>query len=349
MIREVRCKNQEVKTHIQDMFQLLDRKSDGLSEYGISLSEDIKRWFKDDAEVPLSAGVADDKEVAWNGDMLCLPQNFYIWATMNSADQGVFPLDTAFKRRWEFEYTEVDGVGPKLWIATDLGAYSWDALRKVINEKLLTAGKVNEDKLLGPWFLKGEDGDIISAKKFSSKVLMYLWEDAARMCRRQFFSDDIMMLSSLMDKWSKARGCPGEEGETLTEAFRFEGVKGLKFRTKVSNGMVGNEIKIEVKMGEDGSIQKNDDGYPLFTVTFNEEMLEKGKAYSEDWTEDGNVVLNIDCDKCYGKIEHPLGEKDKDDAETNTRTAGAAGGNAAAPATEGDGGNDDTDVGTPTA
>ena len=97
-----------------DMFQLLDRMSDGLSEYGISLAEDIKKWLKDDAKVqPIAVGADDkDKEVAWNGDMLRLPKNFYIWATMNSADQGVFPLDTAFKRRWEFEYINVDGSGP---------------------------------------------------------------------------------------------------------------------------------------------------------------------------------------------------------------------------------------------
>ena len=334
-----------------DMFQLLDRMSDGLSEYGISLAEDIKKWLKDDAKVqPIAVGADDkDKEVAWNGDMLRLPKNFYIWATMNSADQGVFPLDTAFKRRWEFKYIEVDGAGPKnLWIETGLGAYYWDALRKAINEKLLTAGKVNEDKLLGPWFLKDEGNQRISAEKFSSKVLMYLWEDAARMCRRQFFSDKIAMLSDLMDKWSEASGCPGEEGETLTEAFRFEGVKGLKFRKKVFNHMVGNEIKIEVKKGDDGSIQKNDAGNPLFTVTFNEEMLE-GKAYSEEWTEEGNVKLNIECDKCYGEIEYQLGENDKDDAETDTRLAGDAGGNAAAPAAEDGGGKDDTDAGTPTA
>ena len=332
-----------------DMFQLLDRKSDGLSEYEISLAEDVKKWFKDDAKGKQTAEGADDKdkEVARNGDMLRLPKNFYIWATMNSADQGVFPLDTAFKRRWEFEYINVGGSGPKLWIETDIGAYSWDGLRKAINEKLINAGKVNEDKLLGPWFLKGEDGDIISAKKFSSKVLMYLWEDAARMCRRQFFSDKIAMLSDLMDKWSKASGCPSEEGETLTEAFRFEGAKGLKFKTKVSNGMVGNEIKIEVKKGDDGSIQKDDAGNPLFTVTFNEEMLE-GKAYSEEWTDEGNVKLNIDCEKCYGEIEYQFGENDKDDAETDTRLAGDVGGNAAAPAAEDGGGKDDTDAGTPT-
>lgn len=330
-----------------DMFQLLDRNSDGMSEYGISLPEDIKKWFKEDAHVkPIMEG-EDGEEVAWNGDMLRLPQNFYIWATMNSADQGVFPLDTAFKRRWEFEYIEVDGIGPKLWIETGLGAYSWDALRKAINEKLLTAGKVNEDKLLGPWFLKGDDGDIISAEKFSSKVLMYLWEDAARMCRRQFFSDDIMMLSSLMEKWSKASGCPEEDNETLTGVFRFTGaVKSLKFKANVSAKDNEQKIQIELKKSGDGSIQKDEDDNPLFTVTFNGEEI----AYSiDDSTEEGKVILNIDCDKCYGKIEYKSGEKDKDDAETNIRTAPDAGGNAVAPAAKGEGGKDDTDVGTPTA
>lgn len=164
-----------------DVFQLLDRKDSGESEYPVTAGEDIRKYLK-------SRGI-DKTE-------LSIPENMYIWATMNSADQGVFPMDTAFKRRWNFEYIGIDEneEGIKIYeIPTGRNKkVNWNSLRKAINRKLINA-KINEDKLLGPYFISEKDlksalqnpEDFI--KLFKSKVLMYLFEDAAKM-KSDFFT-----------------------------------------------------------------------------------------------------------------------------------------------------------------
>ena len=180
-----------------DVFQLLDRTTQdsndgnvkkGESEYDIAASEDIKKFLKKN-------GIESDK--------LRIPANMYIWATMNSADQGVFPMDTAFKRRWEFEYIGINqGITPECenkWMI-DGTTFKWNDFRVFINGLLSLKG-VNEDKLMGPWFVKPEKDSTVSAKQFQSKVLMYLWEDAARMCRKNIFKDDITTFSQLVGKW----------------------------------------------------------------------------------------------------------------------------------------------------
>ena len=167
-----------------DVFQLLDRDENDNSEYPIAASEDIKKYLAKN-------GIHDDE--------LKIPSNMYIWATMNSADQGVFPMDTAFKRRWEFEYIGINENEDKVkGYEIPISAtkkVNWNELRKAINNKLITLG-INEDKLLGPFFLsksvletalnKGVD----FVKIFESKVLMYLFEDAAKMKAKQLFNVD---------------------------------------------------------------------------------------------------------------------------------------------------------------
>lgn len=187
-----------------DVFQLLDRKN-GVSEYPVAASEDIKRYLKDN-------GITDCNE-------LKIPSNMYIWATMNSADQGVFPMDTAFKRRWEFEYIGVDdnqqmienfeipmqknADGSHEWM-------KWNELRTKINDKLTDLG-INEDKLLGPFFISLEKLQSVDnhneseaenfVKAFKSKVLMYLFEDAVKMKAPSFFKCDKMRYSEICKKF----------------------------------------------------------------------------------------------------------------------------------------------------
>jgi 5-methylcytosine-specific restriction endonuclease McrBC GTP-binding regulatory subunit McrB len=105
-----------------DVFQLLDRNSDGESEYKVAASEDIKKYLA-------KKGIYEDE--------LSIPSNMYIWATMNSADQGVFPMDTAFKRRWEFEYIGIDDNEYKVKDyeipINSNQKVNWNELRKAIN------------------------------------------------------------------------------------------------------------------------------------------------------------------------------------------------------------------------
>jgi len=188
-----------------DMFQLLDRDDTGRSEYSINASEDIRAYL---AERFGGAATAYSK--------LAIPNNMYIFATMNSADQGVFPMDTAFKRRWIFNYIGIDdeefrvdidpATGKKT--ATECqsgtfnladGAVEWNVLRRAINAKLSNDRiKVHEDKLMGPFFIKTQDSngtciftpgqeDEEFSTLFCEKVIMYLFEDAAKTKHRELF------------------------------------------------------------------------------------------------------------------------------------------------------------------
>ena len=172
-----------------DVFQLLDRDDDEISEYPIQASEDIKKYLAGEL-----GGKPDDYSE------IRIPDNMFIWATMNSADQGVFPMDTAFKRRWDFTYLGIDDseagiVGKKVILGQ--GEYrrivEWNALRKAINDELL-AYKVNEDKLMGPYFISKKnlpEGEMIDAavftRIFKNKVIMYLFDDAAKQKRITLF------------------------------------------------------------------------------------------------------------------------------------------------------------------
>lgn len=174
-----------------EVFQLLDRDEKFISEYPIQPSEDIKKYLVKTVGIEFE-----------DIDEIRIPDNMFIWATMNSADQGVFPLDTAFKRRWDFDYlginnNESDIKGYTVYLGK--GEYTrpveWNELRKSINNAL-SSYKINEDKLLGPYFLARKivvpnEGNDIDAEKFisafKSKVLMYLFEDAAKQRRTSLF------------------------------------------------------------------------------------------------------------------------------------------------------------------
>lgn len=193
-----------------EVFQLLDRDDDGVSEYEIHATEDIRKYMAKEL-----GGLPD------NFNKIRIPDNMFVWATMNSADQGVFPMDTAFKRRWNFEYLGInqnDGtISGKIILGT--GTYSievdWNQLRKAINEKLATDYKVNEDKLIGPFFLSkkfiktnGADDRIANPDKFiaafKSKVIMYLYEDAAKQYKHKLFNGcDSSKYSSVCDAFDK--------------------------------------------------------------------------------------------------------------------------------------------------
>jgi len=194
-----------------DVFQLLDRDDDGVSEYEIQASEDIRRYLAKEFD----ASPDSFKKIR-------IPNNMFIWSTMNSADQGVFPMDTAFKRRWNFEYLGIDENAEKI---ADIGkiilegsdeTIEWNRLRKAINAKMSSSEfKINEDKLMGPFFLSkkaiasNENGMIIDKKAFiaafKSKVIMYLYEDAVKQGKHRFFDGcpDTGKYSAVCDAFDK--------------------------------------------------------------------------------------------------------------------------------------------------
>lgn len=190
-----------------DMFQLLDREN-GISEYVVNVSKELQ----EELCTELIPNFNQIKDVNVKNECLDLwrtihlPANLFLWATMNSADQGVYPMDTAFKRRWDFNYLNIDNnehliENTIVIFKTSQGndeSFDWNELRQKINNRLFTECNVDEDKLLGPFFLSynliknvQKDPDKYSEsfiRVLKDKVFMYLYEDAARHYRQKVFA-----------------------------------------------------------------------------------------------------------------------------------------------------------------
>lgn len=168
-----------------DLFQLLDRGDEGFSEYPIKADSDMKKLLEKEfkgLEIKNKEGInalfKGDKDIVAEvlaGDALLLPNNLYIWATMNTSDQSLFPIDSAFKRRWDWNYVPISDAGKKWMIEVNGAQYDWWKFLEAINDKVYHA-TYSEDKKLGYFFCKAKDG-VISADKFVSKVIFYLWND----------------------------------------------------------------------------------------------------------------------------------------------------------------------------
>lgn len=183
-----------------DIFQLLDRNEEGFSDYPIhadtDLCKELGKAFAD-LHVANSEGINalyDGKDVVGEvkkGAQLLLPNNLYIWATMNTSDQSLFPIDSAFKRRWDWKYIKIADSGKGYVISVNGKEYDWWDFLKAINEHIGTTTS-QEDKKLGYFFakaIKNKKGKyVISADKFLSKVLFFLYGDVYK----DFgFDDDI--------------------------------------------------------------------------------------------------------------------------------------------------------------
>lgn len=224
-----------------DIFQLLDRGDNYVSEYPIQASEDIKKYLADELKV-------DPSEVS----KIKIPDNMFIWATMNSADQGVFPMDTAFKRRWDFTYLGIDDndelIRGKYVIigSKEKQRIEWNGLRKAINE-FLAEEKINEDKQLGPYFISKsvvvpkDGGTEIDSKNFcdafKNKVLMYLFDDAAKQKRPSLFEGS----AKGQTRYSK-----------ICEAFDEQGI-GIFNRSIQTSVQIQDLVTNEYQLDENGN------------------------------------------------------------------------------------------------
>lgn len=176
-----------------ELFQLLDRNDDGQSTYAIDFpSLESAHWFQDTNKHSI--------------ERLYIPSNLSIIATMNSADQGVYPLDTAFRRRWEQEYLPLDySKGPDgvLIFSDRLGTpliITWRSFVECLNNWLIDKLNIAEDRLLGQWFLKANElGGVVPAK-----ILLYLWDDLLRHEGREIvFNTEIIKTYGQLDKTIK--------------------------------------------------------------------------------------------------------------------------------------------------
>lgn len=168
-----------------DLFQLLDRGDHGFSEYPIKADADMQKQLKkafDGITIPQAKDInglfKDENDIVsqvLNGEILLLPNNLYIWATMNTSDQSLFPIDSAFKRRWDWQYVPICDARKDWTIEVGGNKYDWWSFLSKINNYIYDA-TFSEDKKLGYFFCKAENG-VISAEKFVGKVIFYLWND----------------------------------------------------------------------------------------------------------------------------------------------------------------------------
>lgn len=174
-----------------DLFQLLDRNEYGFSDYPIIADKDMQKYLEKEFEgweitnkdkINQLYGEANIVSLIMKGEQLVLPSNLYIWATMNTSDQSLFPIDSAFKRRWDWKYVPIregrdkETNAPLNWyINTGDKQYDWWSFISKVN-KLIGSLTNSEDKKLGYFFCKAKDGEI-DANLFVSKVIFYLWND----------------------------------------------------------------------------------------------------------------------------------------------------------------------------
>lgn len=162
-----------------DIFQLLDRNANGESEYSISVDKDLREYL----EINCPNAICNGK--------IKIPANLSIIATMNTSDQSLFPMDSAFKRRWEWEYVPIknqnfdkDGNLIHFRIVVEEGRYEydWNVFQNAVNVEIKE--KTNsEDKQMGDYFIKKD----VTLDEFINKVMFYLWNDV---CKENYQTED---------------------------------------------------------------------------------------------------------------------------------------------------------------
>ena len=190
-----------------EIFQLLDRNDNGESKYGI-YNADIAKYAY--------GGLPENQGIAINviaNTPIKLPPNLTIVATMNTSDQNVFTMDTAFQRRWQMKHISNRFTGESLdektinHVAKHLpnSEISWGVFAQTINKKMHTANLGfggTEDKSLGVYF--ATDNDLDDAERFAEKVLKYLWDDAFKLGRKELFNDCSQGLSAVIEAYEDA-------------------------------------------------------------------------------------------------------------------------------------------------
>lgn len=274
-----------------DLFQLLDRGDEGFSEYPIKADSDMKKLLEKEFEGleiknkeginALFNGGKDIVAEVLAGDVLLLPNNLYIWATMNTSDQSLFPIDSAFKRRWDWNYVPISDAGKNWMIEVNGAQYNWWNFLEAINDKVYHA-TYSEDKKLGYFFCKAKDG-VISADKFVSKVIFYLWNDV--------FKDSEFEGDTFKD----------EDGEKLS----FD-----KFYSVKNNQVKVNETKIVKFLSnlnlEPDSETDEDNSEEGFENEDDKKLPKTSKVFSVEFP-DGTVINENNKFDTYHKVLSKIG------------------------------------------
>jgi MoxR-like ATPase len=157
-----------------DIFQLLDRNTNNSSKYPISTPVELENYLR-------SFGITDS-------DKLSIPENLFIIGTMNTSDQSLYPMDSAFKRRWDMKFISINYKEEKLKQTIIEGTeIKWLDFLLSINE-LIGEKLESENKMLGQWFIKAED-NVIFEEDFKNKILNYLYYDVFKHDRKAVFGE----------------------------------------------------------------------------------------------------------------------------------------------------------------
>ena len=237
-----------------DLFQLLDRNDHGFSEYPIKADADMKKQLQkafkgldiqQKDSINAMYGGRDVVREVMEGDLLLLPNNLYIWATMNTSDQSLFPIDSAFKRRWDWTYIPISNASKGWTINIGDARYDWWQFVEKVNA-LIGSTTYSEDKKLGYFFCKAKGG-VISAETFVGKVIFYLWNDVFK--DYDFSGDafkDVDGNKLTFDKFYTAEGNNSKVVEEKVKLF----LKNLGLEASVLQGNTDEDIdpKIIIKV-----------------------------------------------------------------------------------------------------
>ena len=289
-----------------DLFQLLDRSDNGFSTYPIEADSDLqnerKKAFAEGGEYAIENGLDVDDAVDGytsnygetlsddikNGRVLLLPNNIYIWATMNTSDQSLFPIDSAFKRRWDWRYVKIADAGKGWKIKCGTEYCDWWTFVEEINKKIAKETS-SDDKKLGYFFCKPSMGsDTITEDKFVGKVLFYLWNDV--------FKDGDISLFKVSDE-PEAEICfdafYGSDNKVNIEAIRtfLVGVVGEE------NIKTNDDAPIAVDVDENG----NSIDYTKYSFDGKSRLSKKDLGH--------NIVMkyiNEHSDKTFAELQSDL-------------------------------------------
>ena len=289
-----------------DLFQLLDRSDNGFSTYPIEadtdLQNEIRKAFAEGGEYAIVNELDVDDAVEGytsnygktlsddikSGRVLLLPNNLYIWATMNTSDQSLFPIDSAFKRRWDWRYVKITDAGKGWKIKCGNEYCDWWTFVEEINKKIAKETS-SDDKKLGYFFCKPpKDSDTITEDKFVGKVLFYLWNDV--------FKDGDISLFKVSDE-PEAEICfdtfYGSDNKVNIEAIRTFLV-----------GIAGEE---NIKTNDDASIAVDEDengnaiDYTKYSFDGKSRLSKKDLGY--------NIVMKYiseHSDKTFAELQSDL-------------------------------------------
>lgn len=289
-----------------DLFQLLDRSENGFSTYPIEadsdLQNEIKKAFAKGGEYAIENGLDVDDAVDGytsnygetlsddikNGRVLLLPNNLYIWATMNTSDQSLFPIDSAFKRRWDWRYVKIADAGKGWKIKCGTEHCDWWTFVEEINKKIAKETS-SDDKKLGYFFCKPPMGsDTITEDKFVGKVLFYLWNDV--------FKDGDISLFKVSDE---------PEAEICFDAFYDSDNKvNIEAIRTFLVSVVGEE---NIKTNDDAPIAVDEDengnaiDYTKYSFDGKSRLFKKDLGY--------NIVMkyiNEHSDKTFAELQSDL-------------------------------------------